>query len=152
MLFRSFAIGLCVGPLLAAAPVGSLPLGKDGKPLNLDFENGDLRDWKAEGDAFEGQPIKGDSVKVRRGDMASGHTGNFWVGSYEAKGDNARGVLASVPFKVTQPWASFRVAGGSSSNTRVELVDVATMKAFFQASGSVTETLRPVVEIGRAHV
>ncbi len=145
ILLRAFAIGTCVGPLLAAELVGSLPLGKDGKPLNLDFETGDLRDWKAEGDAFEGQPVRGDAVKIRRSDMTSGHTGNFWVGSYEAKGDNARGVLASVPFKVTQPWASFRVAGGSTSNTRVELVDVATMKAFFQVSGSETETLRPVV-------
>ena len=136
---------LCAFTLCAAERAGVLPLGKDGKPLNLDFESGDLRDWKAEGDAFEGQPVRGDVVKVRRSDMTSGHTGNFWIGSYEVKGDNARGVLSSVPFKVTQPWASFRVAGGSSSNTRVELVDVATMKAFFQVSGSESETLRPVV-------
>ncbi len=135
----------CPITLCAAEPSGVLPLGKDGKPLNLDFESGDLRDWKAEGDAFEGQPVRGDAVKIRRSDMASGHTGNFWIGSYEVKGDNARGVLASVPFKVTQPWASFRVAGGSTSNTRVELVEVTTMKAFFQVSGSETETLRPVV-------
>ena len=87
---------LCAFTLCAAEPSGVLPLGKDGRPLNLDFESGDLRDWKAEGDAFEGQPVRGDAVKIRRSDMTSGHTGNFWIGSYEVKGDNARGVLASV--------------------------------------------------------
>ena len=48
--------------LLAAAPQGTLPLGADGKPLNLDFEDGTLKDWRAEGKAFEQQPIKGDTV------------------------------------------------------------------------------------------
>ena len=91
------AVGIVSGSVFAAEPGGVLPLGKDGKPLNLDFEAGDLRDWKAEGDAFEGQPVRGDAVKIRRSDMTSGHTGNFWVGSYEVKGDNARGVLSSVP-------------------------------------------------------
>ena len=32
-------------------------------------------DWTAEGDAFEGQPIEGDTVRRRRGDMQSGHAG-----------------------------------------------------------------------------
>lgn len=41
---------------------GVLPLGSDGKPLNLDFETGTLKDWTATGDAFRGQPIKGDTV------------------------------------------------------------------------------------------
>ena len=45
-----------------ANDVGVLPVGADGKPLNLDFETGTLKDWTAEGDAFEGQPIKGDTV------------------------------------------------------------------------------------------
>src|SRR6266478_4023383 len=30
---------------LAGAPDGILPLGKDGKALNLDFEDGTLKDW-----------------------------------------------------------------------------------------------------------
>ena len=50
---------------------GVLPVGADGKPLNLDFETGTLKDWTADGDAFNGQPIKGDTVKPRRGDMQS---------------------------------------------------------------------------------
>jgi hypothetical protein len=28
-----------------------LPVGADGKPLNTDFETGDLRDWTATGEA-----------------------------------------------------------------------------------------------------
>ena len=33
---------------------GVLPLGADGKPLNLDFETGTLKDWTAEGEASAG--------------------------------------------------------------------------------------------------
>jgi hypothetical protein len=63
--------------------VGVLPKGANGKPLNLDFETGTLQDWRAEGTAFAGQPVKGDTVFARRKDMKSEHTGTFWVGSYE---------------------------------------------------------------------
>ena len=52
-----------------ARQAGVLPVGDDGKPLNTDFETGDLRDWTASGDAFAGQPIKGDAVNLRRGDI-----------------------------------------------------------------------------------
>jgi len=38
-----------------ANDVGVLPLGANGKPLNLDFETGDLKDWTAEGDANQGR-------------------------------------------------------------------------------------------------
>ena len=31
---------------------GTLPLGPNGQPLNLDFETGTLKDWVAEGAAF----------------------------------------------------------------------------------------------------
>jgi len=44
------------------APEGVLPIDANGKPLNLDFETGTLKDWTAEGEAFLGQPIKGDTV------------------------------------------------------------------------------------------
>ncbi len=50
-------------------PEGVLPVGADGKPLNLDFETGTLKDWTAEGNAFKGQPIKGDTVAKRRSDI-----------------------------------------------------------------------------------
>ena len=81
-----------VTSLVAAEPKeGVRPVGADGKPLNLDFETGTLKDWTAEGDAFEGQPIKGDTVAQRRGDMKSQHQGNYWIGSYETRRRQAAG-------------------------------------------------------------
>ena len=145
---RLFWIGvliLSVASVFCATPPGIRPLGKDGKALNLDFEEGTLKDWKAEGKAFEGQPIQGDTVFPRRNDMRSDHQGNCWIGGFEKVGDDPKGTLTSVPFKVTQPWASFLVAGGPWPTTRVELVDAATQSVFFRVSGYESETLRPVI-------
>src|SRR5262245_8573991 len=129
LLFRClmrFAKPLVLIALLVAAPAsraqdGVLPVGKDGKPLNLDFETGTLKDWTAEGDAFLDQPIKGDTVYPRRKDMHSGHQGQYWIGGFEKHGDKPTGTLTSVPFKITHPWASFLVGGGSHADTRVEV-------------------------------
>ncbi len=78
---------LLLAPAAAVAqPKGVLPTGADGKPLNLDFETGTLKDWTADGDAFKGQPIKGDTVHPRRADMHSRHQGRYWIGSYEQPG------------------------------------------------------------------
>jgi putative membrane-bound dehydrogenase-like protein len=123
---------------------GVLPKGADSKPLNLDFEAGTLRDWKAEGEAFAGQPIEGDAVAARRGDMRSQHTGRFWIGTYERAGDRPQGSLTSVPFKVTHPYASFLVAGGPHSETCVQIVRNDTDKIVYQASGETSESLTPV--------
>jgi putative membrane-bound dehydrogenase-like protein len=128
----------------AEPPEGVLPVGADGKALNLDFETGDLRDWTAEGDAFKGQPIKGDTVHARRADMKSQHQGQYWIGGYEKLGDKPQGTLTSVPFKITHPWASFLVAGGPHPETCVELVRNDTKEVFFRASGMEEENLRRV--------
>jgi putative membrane-bound dehydrogenase-like protein len=124
---------------------GVLPVGADGRPLNLDFETGDLRDWTAEGEAFKGQPIKGDTVFPRRNDMKSQHQGQYWIGTYEKLGDKPQGTLTSVSFKVTHPWASFLVGGGPWKETCVELVRKDTGEVFFRASGLEEENLRRVV-------
>lgn len=134
-------------PLHAAdpAPVGELPVGGDGQPLNLDFEKGTLEHWTASGNAFAKQPVRGDTVAGRGRGMTSDHAGKFWVGGYEITLDDApKGTLTSAPFKVTHPWASFRIAGGSHKSTRVELVNKKSGKVIFTRSGDNTETLKPI--------
>ncbi len=124
---------------------GVLPVGTDGKALNLDFETGTLKDWTAEGDAFKDQPIEGDTVAKRRGDMRSGHQGKFWIGGFEKYTDKPTGTLTSVGFKVTYPWASFLVAGGPhEKETCVELVDVAKKEVIYRACGRESESLERV--------
>ena len=101
-MLRVVASGLVLGLLIlgwsgaqppAKTDAGVLPVGADGKPLNLDFETGTLKDWTAEGDAFKDQPIKGDTVFPRRNDMKSQHQGNYWIGGYEKYGDKPQGTL-----------------------------------------------------------
>ncbi|HEV7221966.1 MAG TPA: PVC-type heme-binding CxxCH protein, partial [Pirellulales bacterium] len=135
-------------PAAAANPAtdrsqGALPTDDQGRPLNLDFETGTLKDWRAEGEAFAGQPIEGDAVHARRGDMQSQHAGKFWIGGYERKGDAPQGTLTSAPFKVTQPFASFLVAGGPHQQTCVELVREDDGHVIFRATGDETENLKP---------
>ena len=135
-----------VQAVLSQKPVaGFRPVAKDGRSINLDFETGDLRDWIATGDAFSGQPVKGDTVAPRRADMRSEHEGQFWVGTYERSGDKPQGTLTSAPFRVTHPWASFLVAGGPHDTTCVELVRADTQQVFHRASGHESENLERVV-------
>jgi len=139
------ALLLVCGSAWAADP-GHLPQNPDGRPLNLDFESGDLRDWTPDGEAFSGQPIKGDTVSSRREDMSSNHQGDYWIGGFEPKGaDDAVGTLTSAPFKVTKPFASFLIGGGSHKDTRVELLLAGGDKPFAQVTGQESETMRRVV-------
>jgi putative membrane-bound dehydrogenase-like protein len=135
-----------------AKPVPEIvPVGADGKPLNLDFETGTLQDWTAEGEAFQSQPVKGDTVFPRRNDNKSQHKGDYWIGGYEQLGDKPTGILKSAKFKVEQPWASFLVGGGPNRETRVELVRVEDELVVFTAGGWEQENLYPVVVDLRKH-
>ena len=127
------------------ATTGIRPLADDGRVLNLDFETGTLQDWTAEGQAFAGQPIQGDTVARRRDDSSSLHEGQFWIGGYEKLGDAPQGTLTSVPFRVTAPFASFLVGGGPAEKARVELYVVGEAKPFFVAGGKQVENLAAVV-------
>ena len=124
---------------------GVQPQSKAGKKLNLNFEKGTLEDWTATGNAFDGQPIQGDTVATRRGDMKSQHEGEFWIGGFETLGDKGKGTLTSTGFVVDKPFASYLIGGGSSKETRVELVEVQTNKVLHQAMGRTTEDMRLVV-------
>lgn len=143
-----FAVSVCAASLACAAgPApreGTLPTDAQGKPLNFDFETGDLKDWKAEGAAFQKQPIEGDTVHKRRGDMQSNHAGLFWIGGYERAFDAPKGTLTSVPFIVRQPYASFLVAGGPHDNTCVEIVVKDGGRVIHRVAGDETENLKPV--------
>ncbi len=76
MFFGSAGAAAHAGPGGDEAGAGGVvPTDSAGRPLNLDFEAGSLADWTAEGDAFKGQPIEGDTVHRRRGDMHSRHAG-----------------------------------------------------------------------------
>lgn len=140
---------------------GELAVGDDGQPLNLNFEDGTLKDWTATGQAFEGQPIKGEIDPKRpfgEGKKAD-HTGQHWIGTYEKLLDKPKGTLTSKSFKVTQPWASFLIAGGKHKETRVELVLAADPadkeskdKIIHTSHGVDTESLRPVIVDLKAHV
>jgi putative membrane-bound dehydrogenase-like protein len=133
-----------VAVVSADARQGVLPSGKNGKPLNLDFEDGTLRDWTATGEAFNGQPVKGpidQNRKLGSGKVAN-HQGNFWIGGYEKLEDKPRGTLTSVSFKVTHPWAAFRLGAANLAGTRVELVRADTNAIVFTTRGRSSETMQ----------
>jgi putative membrane-bound dehydrogenase-like protein len=122
---------------------GRRPEGKDGTPLNLNLESGDLTHWTAEGDAFDGQPVRGDTVSAR-GREPSQHTGDHWIGGYELHGDDRRGTLVSEPFLVLEPWASFLVGGGDRDDVGVQL-ESEDGEVIFSARGENSESMKVAV-------
>ncbi|HEY3899520.1 MAG TPA: PVC-type heme-binding CxxCH protein [Chthoniobacter sp.] len=139
------------GLVLAPGVISIEPLGQDGKALNLGFETGTLKDWTAEGNAWEGQPVKGDAI-IKRHRGQSNHVGDYWVGGYEKLGDKGTGRLTSASFEVTHPWASFLIGGGKDpKQTRVEIVEESTGKVIHTASGFDVENMRREVVDLRAY-
>ena len=102
----------------------------NGRSLNLDFETGTLDNWTASGDAFA--LVKEDAArKDQRGAVAGG----YWVSS-GMNGNARKGTLSSIPFRVTEPYASFLVSGGAFASTRVELVRAVDNTVFYTISGA----------------
>ena len=131
---------------------GTQPISKTGKPLNFNFELGTLADWNATGDAFEGQPVRGDTIAARRTDMKSEHEGEFWIGGFERFGDKRTGTLVSSTFTIEHPFASFLVGGGNSNETRVELVNAANKAVIHRSVGDNAENMRLVIVDLRQHL
>ncbi|GAB3939887.1 hypothetical protein GCM10028805_00830 [Spirosoma harenae] len=133
------------GAISDATVAGQVPM-KDGQPLNLNFETGTLKDWTATGDAFT-SPIfaQDDPSPVHEKDMHIGFTGKHFLSSGGTTNYKQIGTLTSVPFKVTQPYASFMVSGGALQDTRVELVQASTNKVIFHSTGQGRATLQPVI-------
>lgn len=132
-----------IGP--ASEVIGEVPQ-KDGRRLNLNFETGDLTDWiTEEGSGFESLVISEDPSPLHDKNVELGMGGNYMFTSGGWEHHRKVGVISSVPFRVTHPYASFRVSGGALEDTRVELVNVSDNQPFFSITGSGRLPLQPVV-------
>ncbi|RPI49599.1 MAG: hypothetical protein EHM49_09685, partial [Deltaproteobacteria bacterium] len=124
--------------------------------FTLDFEDGNLRGWIAEGEAFRYQPTWGDNPTARNRGQASNHQGNYWIGTYERyqrlsgqrageiQGDGPVGSLTSSSFVIPKGILSFLVGGGNSFETRVELLVEDPIEGnirVYYATGGNTETM-----------
>jgi len=143
-------------PVKEETDQGELPRDANGKELNLDFETGDLTNWKAAGDAFNKQPVDQDTINQRWRGQTSNRHGKFFIGGYEVTHtDAAKGTLTSDWFEVTQPYASFLIAGGSSPATRVDVLAQSPggnkEQVIATASGDQREQMRRVVVDLRKH-
>lgn len=123
-------------PLILAGLAAAIAFTSAGPAVaqNLDFETGTLRDWLAIGSAFDNQPTFGDNIAARRPGEASGHAGDWWIGTFEnrpgpaspaggAQGDEPLGTLISESFLLRRPYLHFLVGGGADvTRVRVELL------------------------------
>lgn len=123
---------------------GTIPQ-KDGKPLNLNFETGTLQDWTATGDAFANPIINADPSPVHSEEDKINFEGKDFLSSGGTKNYKLTGTLTSVPFQVTQPFASFLVSGGALADTRVELILAESDEVIYKSTGQGRATLQPVV-------
>ena len=122
--------------------------------FTLDFETGDLRGWTRTGNAFNYQPTLGDNPSARHRGQPSKHQGRYWIGGYEKyqglpgqkpgniQGDGPKGALTSLSFTIPSGTLSFLIGGGSSLQTRVELLVLG--QRVLHASGRNTETMHRI--------
>lgn len=136
-----------VDPTLSAGVViGQIPL-IDSIKANFDFEYNTLEDWTATGTAFNYQPTSDRAMHIYESERMTDvrPSGEYFVVSGGTLQYKDTGTLTSVPFEITHPFASFKVAGGALKETRVELVDAVTDSVFFEITGNNSHRLRPVV-------
>jgi hypothetical protein len=139
-------------PLLVVS--GSSAVEKPDGDITWDFETGRTNGWVKTGTAFNHQPTYGDNPTARRRGQPSKHIGNYWIGTYEKyqghasqtpgsiQGDGPKGTLTSNVFTIPSGSLSFLVGGGSSFQTRVELL--VSGKRVLHVSGRNTETMHRV--------
>jgi hypothetical protein len=127
--------------------------------FTLDFEEGDCRGWSATGNAFIHQPTLDDNPTARHRGQTSQHQGRYWIGTFEnyqghirqkrgdIQGDGPQGTLTSAQFTIPPGKLSFLIGGGSSPETRVELLIVegtgefTREKSVCRASGKNNESM-----------
>ncbi|UBM58299.1 dehydrogenase [Marinilongibacter aquaticus] len=123
----------------------AFPAVKNGKVLNLGFENGDLSDWTIAGEAFVGGLIKSEPSPLHDKEARIGQSGNYFISSGGTEKYKKLGTLQSVPFPITHNYASFLVSGGALEDTRVEIVLAENEEVVFYSTGQGRATLQPVV-------
>ena len=134
---------LVEGSIATRVIAGIVPM-KNGKPLNLGFERGNLSDWTAKGDAFK-NPLFNRPSTVHEENAKIGFDGDYFLSSGGTTNYKLKGSLTSTPFEVTHPFASFRVSGGVLADTRVELVLAETEEVIFKSTGQGRITMQPVI-------
>ena len=118
---------------------------------NSDFEQGTLKNWTAEGKAFQTQPTKGDNPTKRGRKDASKHQGDFWIGTFEnyngksgkpgqTQGDGLIGRLTSHEFTIAHRYINFRVGAGAHEGTSVRLL--VDGKTWLLSPGFASETMQ----------
>jgi beta-lactam-binding protein with PASTA domain len=141
-------------PMPAARTASQVP--KSGGTITWDFETGNLSGWIPTGVAFRSQPTFDDNTVYRKTGPAN-IQGRYWIGTFEAyrgpnfgkpgatQGDGPTGTLTSISFTIP-PSLTFRVGGGSSRLTRVELFvpDPDGARSVASASGRNTDTMQDV--------
>lgn len=151
---RKLGIGLLLVISSAALIIQGHAQANSSLPFTLDFESGNLQGWQQTGTAFTNQPTLGDNPTARNRGQASQHQGQYWIGGYEnyqglpgqspgaIQGDDPTGTLSSPQFTIPGGSLSFLVGGGSSPQTRVELLVDGQPR--LTVSGRNTETMARV--------
>ncbi len=116
----------------------------NGRVLNMDFEGGDLDDWTPEGEAFADQPAAVKAPRAPDGDGNDDGAG-FRIDTGAEGGSAPTGILTSISFEITHPYAGFLVAGGAFDETRVDLVLSEQDSVIYSITGYDGDTLRPTV-------
>ena len=119
--------------LLAATSTTAAPIVVE------DFESGNFDKWEVTGDAFKAGAVRRDpDAKDQR--LSTSMNGEFAVHS-GAKGSHLSGTISSPAFTIDRDFLTFRIAGGISKDTRVEvLVDDKVVK---ECSGIENYRLKP---------
>lgn len=136
-----------VDPMIASSkPEGMVPM-VDSTRLNFDFEYNTLEDWTATGNAFQNQPTSDRDEDIYGKEFLNDLeiTGQYFVSSGGTINYADTGTLVSKTFKITHPFAAFKVAGGALQETRVELVNAESEEVIFKISGNNSAVFRPVV-------
>ena len=106
------------------------------KPLNFDFEAGNLNDWEVRGpmskSLLTAAPASGSAASV---------TGKHLVNTGD---DKLIGELISRPFKLTDGFASFIVGGSEHADARIEIVAERSGQVLASVSGGGKDELKRV--------